>query len=335
MNTQNQKKLESRASLHPLPTVSVIIPARNAEATIESTLCSLSDQDYEGGIEVIIADGSDTPAMSELIRKRSYPKIELILIANPEKDLIPGANASFRVAGGDIIMRCDAHTVLPPSYVRRAVKTLDDTGAANVGGLQKAVGATFFEKAVALAMTTPLGVGDSRHRLGGKEGPADTAFLGTFRRETLEEMGGYDSSLIWNEDYEINYRLRKRGETVWFDPELVVEYKPRGSLWTLVRQYFNYGRGKSSVIIKHPASTRLRHLAAPGLVLALAGAAGLTFAGLWEALAIPLAYALTILGGAAVVGFRRRDAAAVLLPLVLPAMHLSWGFGFFFPARRR
>ena len=323
--------LESRGSSHDLPRVSVIIPARDAEATIISTLDSVFAQDYEGEMEVIVADGCETPTMSELIRQ-AHPSVKLI--SNPERVLVPGANAAFQTATGDFIVRCDAHVVLPPGYISRALQTLKRTGAANVGGRQLAVGTTLFERTVAIAMTTLLGVGDSRHRLGGQEGAADTAFLGVFSRRTLEELGGGYANLARNEDYELNYRLRKGGKTVWFDPELVVEYRPRGSMWALARQYFNYGRGKSVVLMKHPGSIRYRHLAAPGLILGLAVGAALTVAGFpWLLEALLLAYALTIVGGSVVVGFRRRDTAAALLPLALATMHLSWGVGFFIPER--
>ncbi len=212
---------------------------------------------------------------------------------------------------------------------------MERTGAANVGGLQRVIGKTFFERAVAIAMTTRLGAGDARHRLGGEEGPTDTAYLGACRRKTICDLQGYDPFLVWNEDYEFNYRLRKRGKVVWFDPKMVVDYHPRSTFRALARQYFNYGRGKSAVMMKHPKSTRLRHLPAPGVVLALAAGFGLLVAGFWEALTIPLIYILVILVGSVVIGFRRRDAAAVLLPPTLVTMHLTWGIGIFFPARRR
>ena len=314
----------------PPPRVSVIIPARNAEATILFTLDSVFAQDYEGPMEVIVADGSETPAMSELVR-RSHPSVKLI--PNPERTLVAGANAAFRAATGDIMVRCDAHATLPPGYVSRALETLERTGAANVGGRQLAVGTTPFERTVAVAMTTPWGAGDALHRLGGKEGVSDTAYLGVFSRETLEEMGGGYANVTTNEDYEFNYRLRKRGKIVWFDPELVVNYRPRNTFRTLARQYFNYGRGKSAVVIKHPGSVRPRHLAAPGLVLGLAAGAALALAGFpWPLAALLLAYVSTLAVGAAVVGFRRPDASAVLFPLVLATMHLSWGTGFFIPS---
>ncbi len=333
MNIRNQQTLNSEAASTAIstrhPRVSIIIPARNAEANILPTLAAIFAQDYPGELEVIVADGGDNSIMAEAIQQ-SYPEVKLI--PNPEKILVTGANAAFRASTGDILMRCDAHTTLPPGYVSRAVATLERTGAANVGGQQRAVGTTFFERTVAIAMTTPLGVGDSRYRLGGPEGPVETAFLGAFRRDTLDEMGGGYGNVVRNSDYELNYRLRQRSKTVWFDPELVVQYRPRGSLRALAHQYFNYGRGKSLVVMKHPGSVRLRQLACPGLAMGLAAGLGLAVVGFPQLLAALLfVYLLTLGVGSALVGFRRRAAPALLLPLVLATMHLAWGVGFFIP----
>ena len=317
-----------------LLSVSVIMPARNAEATIAKALDSVLAQDYAGPTEVIVADGSETPATAEIIRQL-YPSVKLV--PNPDRLHVPGILAALRIAKGHVIARCDAHSFFAPGYLRRAVETLHKTGAANVGGRQRPVGTTFFERAAAIAMTTPLGAGDARYRLGGPAGPVDTVYLGVFRREALEAAGSYNISLHGNEDYEINYRLRRRGETVWFDPGLAVEYRPRGTLRALAKQYINYGRMKASVLRQHPASLRLRHLAAPLLVSGLAVSALLAPVGApWEAAAaLPLAYLFVLAIGSLAVGIRRREPAALLLPAILATMHLGWGTGFFLPFRRR
>ena len=317
----------------PWPSVSVLIPVRNAEATIGAAIDSVLSQDYEGSVEVIVADGSDTPATSDLVRRR-YPTVTLV--PNPEQVITTGIHAAHGAATGEIIVRCDAHTVLPPGYVRRAVSTLQRTGAANVGGRQRPVGATFFGHAVAMAMTTPLGAGGARHRLGGAEGPVDTVFLGAFRRDTLEAAGGVDPTLGGAEDYELNWRLRARGETVWFDPGLVVTYQPRNTLRGLAWQYFNYGRWKRVVARRHPTSLLPRHLASPLLLVGLAATPILAMAGpIWAVAAVPLTYVLTLTLGSLAVGIRRRSYVALLLPLILATMHLSWGIGFFTPVRTK
>ncbi len=317
----------------PYPSVSVIIPARDAAATIGAALDSVLAQEYPGELEVVVADGSATPDMADAIR-RGWPSVRVI--PNPERVTPAGLNHAIRESGGEIVVRCDAHATLAPGYVRRAVETLRRTGAAHVGGRQRPAGVSPFERAVAHALTTPLGSGNAAYRAGGAEGPVDTVYLGAWRRETLEAAGGFDATLLRNQDYELNWRLRQRGGIVWFDPALSAGYRPRGGLRDLARQYFQYGRWKSAVLLRHPASLRPRQLAPPLLLLALIAS---TVAGLAlfppAALAAPLAYLLTLAGASAAVGLRRRDGAALLMPLALAAMHLCWGAGFLWPARRR
>lgn len=315
-----------------LPSISVVIPARNEEATIGEALDSVLSQNYPGSVEVIVADGSETAATSEVIEER-YPSVRIV--PNPQRFLAPGVNAACKVAAGDVIVRCDARTKLSPGYLRRAVETLQRTGAGNVGGRQQPVGATFFERVAAMAMTTPLGVGRARHRLGGAEGPAETAFLGALWRQTWDEAGGYDASLPCAEDYELNWRLRQRGRTVWFDPALLVSYRPRATLPKLAHQYFRYGRWKRVVLGMHPRAALPRHFAPPALLLGLATSAFAAGAGVpWFAAGVlPIAYALSLVAASLVVGLRRGDPAALGLPFALATMHLSWVAGFLTPGR--
>lgn len=326
---------ETDAPAAPLryPSVSVVIPARDAAATIGATLDSVLAQEYPGELEVVVADGSATPDMADAIR-RGWPSVRVI--PNPERVTPAGLNHAIRESGGEIVVRCDAHATLAPGYVRRAVETLQRTGAAHVGGRQRPMGVTPFERAVAHALTTPLGSGNAAYRTGGAEGPVDTVYLGAWRRETLEDAGGFDATLIRNQDYELNWRLRQRGGTVWLDPALSASYRPRGGPRALARQYFQYGRWKAAVLLRHPASLRPRQLAPPLLLLALIAS---TAAGLAlfppAALALPLAYLLALAGASIAVARRRRDGAAFLMPLALATMHLCWGAGFLWPARRR
>ncbi len=158
------------------------------------------------------------------------------VIPNPEQTLGFGVQAALRVATGDIIVRCDADVTFPPGYLCRVFDMLERTDAVNVGGRQQPLGTTCFERAVAIAMITPLVAGDVRYRLGGHERPVDTIYLGAFRRDTLDAVGGVNPTLTRNQDYELNWRLRQRGETVWLDPALVVIYQPRGTLRALALQ---------------------------------------------------------------------------------------------------
>ena len=322
---------DRRGGPAPPPLVSVIIPARDAAATILEAVDSVLAQDYPGQVEVIVADGSEDAGTAAVVSRR--PGVRRV--ANPGRTASAGLAAGLRAAQGAVVARCDAHTILPPGYLRRAVETLQRTGAANVGGRQRPVGRTLFERAVGLAMTTRLGAGGARYRLGGPEGPVDTVHLGVFRRAALDSAGGFDAGLARNEDYELNWRLRARGGTVWFDPALHVVYRPRAGVGRLAAQYYRWGWWKSVMLRRHPGSLRGRQLAAPLLVLGLAASLAAALAGRAAfGAALPAAWLLALAAGSAAAGVRRREPAAVLAPLALVTMHLSWGAGFLVSALR-
>ena len=326
------------------PPVSVIVPVRNAGAVLPAALDSILAQGYPGGIEVIVADGSDGDATAELLRAR-YPEVRRV--DNPDKGIAAGLNRALAAARHPVVQRCDARAVLPPGYIARAVEILLRTGAVNVGGRVNPVGTTPFERAVALATVTRLGAGNARYRVGGPAGPTDTVFPGTFRRAALAAAGGFDETLQRNEDYELNWRLRQAGGTVWFAPELVADYRPRGGFAALARQYYEYGRWKRVVLRRHPRSLRARQVlplllaVALALSVLLAAAGGLLAAG-WPApgaeadgrallalaALVPGAWAAALLGVSAAAGLRRRAAAAVLMPGVFATIHLAWAAGF-------
>ncbi len=320
----------SAGSGRPFPSVSVVVPAKDADAVVKHALDAILAQDYPGSVEVVVADGSDPPALAGLLRE-THPDVRVV--ANPGRIAASGLNAALRVATGEVVARCDAHAVLPPGYVSRAVETLEETGAANVGGMMSPFGGTLFGRAVALAVTSLLGSGGSRHRYGGAAGPADTVYLGVFRRRTLDEAGGFNVATPVNEDYELNCRLRERGRTVWFDPRLRVGYRTRGTWPALARQYLGYGWSKRLTIRRHPSSVRPRQVAAALPALGLAGSAVLALAGApvaawaWG----PLGYAAALVVHAVATGVRRREPAALYLPLALATMHVAWGVGLVVP----
>jgi hypothetical protein len=200
------------------------------------------------------------------------------------------------------------------------------TGAVNVGGIQDAVGETPFEEAVAAAMTSRFGTGGARFHLGGGAGPVDTVYLGVFRREAIEEVGLFDEHLVRNQDYELNIRLRKAGGTVWFDPQLSVTYRPRGTLRGLAKQYYEYGWWKAEVICRHPESMRPRQ-AAPALATAMLIGC-LVLAPRSRMARLPLGgYGALTAASAMLVGRSARVSWSRLMA-VYPTIHFAWGSGF-------
>ncbi len=284
----------------------------------------------------MIAEGASIDGTRQILDRLAESIEELVVVDNPSGQTATGLNAAIRSSAGEIIVRCDGHAILPPGYVDQAVRLLRETKAANVGGRQHAVGEPGLQRAIAIAMTSPLGVGDSRFHFGGRAGAVDTVFLGTFDREVLDEVGGFDETLIRNQDYELNHRIRKRGHVVWFDPSLVVEYRPRSSISGLWSQYFDYGKWKRVMLASNLSALKWRQVAPVALTLGLALSA-IAVLTPWRRFAwlIPGLYFGFVTVGAVVEAIRRRQLSALQLPVVLPTMHLAWGSGFLVGSTRR
>ncbi|MCP3993862.1 MAG: glycosyltransferase family 2 protein [bacterium] len=309
--------------------VSVVIPVRNEVRFIEATIASIQAQDYPGSIEIIIADGMSDDGTRELLDDLAKLHQNLRYVDSPTRRTPNGLNLAIHASHGDIIVRCDGHAELPPDYIRTAVAVMEETGAANVGGIQHAVGETWMQRAIAHAMTSRIGVGDARFHYGGEAGPVDTVYLGVFRRDALFTAGLFDETLTRNQDYELNIRLRANGGVVWFDPRLHVVYRPRRTLGGLARQYYQYGTWKRRVIRMHPESTRLRQLIPPVFVIALVASIVLAFTPLsWAAAVVPALYTIALIAATVTQLVKTRDVSAIGMPLAVATMHLAWGTGF-------
>jgi GT2 family glycosyltransferase len=248
------------------------------------------------------------------------------LIENPSGRTPDGLNAAIAATQHEIVVRIDGHSAIDSNYIREAVRILNETGAVNVGGVMAAEGVTNFERAVARAMRSWIGVGGSRFHTGGDAASVDTVYLGVFRRSALIAAGGYDPRFTRAQDWELNFRLRKAGGKVWFDPKLQVTYRPRSSVRSLARQYFEYGRWRAAVSRYHKGTANLRYLAAPlNLLVNLISLILALFVSPWFLIA-PIGYLLTVKLASLFIG--KSWAERVRLPLVLIIMHFSWGFGF-------
>lgn len=301
------------------PSLDVIIPAAHAADVVGEAIDAVRSQGYSNLGSIIVAAVDEETA--DAARRH-----DAVVISNPTGMTPTGLNLALAASTAEIVARVDAHSTIPEGYLERAVGTLIETGADNVGGMQVPVGTTLWEEAIAAAMSSPFGAGDARYRIGGEAGPTDTVYLGVFRRATLNRLGGYDETFERNQDYELNHRIRESGGTVWFDPELRVSYRPRGSIRTLGTQYFQYGRWKRQFSRHHRGALRWRQLAPPILVAAMALSA---LAGIWwpPAWIVPAGYVLAlILIGLAYLP--RVGLPGLGVPVALGTMHLSWGLGF-------
>jgi succinoglycan biosynthesis protein ExoA len=325
--------------------VSVIMPVRNAERHLAESVRHVLSQAYPGELELVLAVGPSKDRTGQIARDLAAADARITVVDNPSGQIPSALNAAVRASRHPVIVRVDVRSRLPAGYLAAVVRRLRQTGAANIGGVMAAEGITPFQQAVAWAMTSPAGVGSARFHTGGTEGPADSVYLGTFRREAIEKVGGYDEQYLRGEDWEMNYRIREAGGLIWFQPELRVTYRPRSTIRELASQYFLYGRWRHAVARRHAGTMTLRYLAPPATVIALvlgllAGMAGVASmadrTGTWwqwlltAGLIIPLAYVIGVLVVTAKAGTDGRLSIRALawLPVVLATMHVSWGIGF-------
>lgn len=317
-----------------LPGVSYVMPVLNEVEHIEAAVRSLTAQDYDGPFEIVLALGPSVDGTNDVIAELSREDPRIKAIANEAGSTPSGLNVAIRASSYPVVIRVDAHSVLPPDYARIAVRTLLETGADNVGGIMKAEGRTPFEKAVAHAYGSPEGLGGTQHHVGGKAGPADTAYLGVFQRHRLVEVGLFDEGIKRGQDWELNRRLRATGGTVWFTPELQVVYRPRSSLRKLIRQFVATGIWRGELARRFGSANSLRYFVPPaavlgilfGLVTGIVGAAtGIPW--LLVGFAIPAAYALVVIA-ASLRAAREGILTGAWYLVVLPCIHFGWGIGF-------
>jgi succinoglycan biosynthesis protein ExoA len=317
--------------------ISIIIPCYNERSTIRALLDAIREQTYPAsGFEVILADGMSDDGTREAIAAYAaeYPGLNLRVVDNPDRVIPAALNRAVEASAGEVVIRLDAHSKPFPDYIERCIEALERTDAANVGGvwmIQPGRDA-WAARSIAAAAAHPLGAGDARYRIQGEAGSVDTVPFGAFQREWMEWVGPFDESLLTNEDYEYNTRIRLAGGVVWFDPSIRSIYYARPAFPDLARQYARYGYWKAQMLRRYPDTIRWRQAVPPLFVLS-ALVLGLTslFSPLARLLfALQLAsYALLTVFSGMIQAVRKRDLPLVIgFPIALWTMHFTWGGSF-------
>ncbi|MGC8827010.1 MAG: glycosyltransferase family 2 protein, partial [Anaerolineae bacterium] len=284
-----------------MPLVSVIMPVRNEAGFIRRSLGAVLSQDYPADwMEVLVVDGMSDDATRDLVsRIASQHQFPIIRLLDNPKRIVPSAlNIGLQYAKGDIIIIIGGHSEIAPDYVRECVQALGTSGADCVGGQWQTVGTSRVGQAIAVAQSSPFGIGNVAYRTRRPTpGFVDTVPFGAYRRDVFERiggfderLGGFDTRLVRHQDYEFNVRLRQAGGRIYYTPAIQARYYSRSSFRKLARQYLEYGFWKAFVTLENPRALAWRHLAPIGLVGALAGGAVLSialpplrplYAGLW------------------------------------------------------
>ena len=325
------------------PQVTVVVPCFNEENTIGGLLAALSRQTFPlDKIEVLVVDGLSQDGTLARIEafQQEVTDLHVRVVENPKRIIPAALNLGIRHARGEYIIRLDAHSVPHPEYVARSVAGLEQHLGDNVGGVWKIVPSadTWIARAIAAAAAHPMGVGDAKYRYADTPEEVDTVPFGGFRREFLLKMQGFDESLLANEDYELNTRIRQAGGKIWLDPNIQVQYYSRPNLRQLARQYFRYGYWKVEMLRRYPESLRWRQALPPlfvlGILILLVAAVWIP-AALWALLSALAVYAAALtLSGVDAALQAKRLSRLLGVPLVIMVMHLSWGSAFLISAVR-
>jgi succinoglycan biosynthesis protein ExoA len=316
-----------------LPFVSVVLPIRNEGRFIQRGLDAVLNQDYPADrLEVIVTDGMSTDGTREVVESCRDRHSNVRLIDNPRRIVSTGLNAAIPLARGDIIVRVDGHCEIAPDYVRRCVEHLQKEKVDGVGGPLDTVGETYIARVTAAAMSTPFGVGNSAFRtMPDQTMLTDTVAFPAYTRAALEKAGPFDEELVRNQDDEYNYRLRKLGANILLASDVRSRYYSRSSLYSLWRQYFQYGYWKVRVMQKHALQMRPRQFVPPVFVAVLLVAllaAPFTALGWYTLAVLGGLYLLADLGAAAWTAGNKGWRLLPLLPVAFATLHLSYGLGF-------
>jgi glycosyltransferase involved in cell wall biosynthesis len=311
--------------------VTIIMPIRNEAAFIERSLGAVLAQDYpQACLEVLVVDGMSDDGTRDVVCELAREHGHVRMLDNPRRIVPTALNRALRQARGEVIVRVDGHCEIAPDYVRRCVQALQETGADCVGGALETVGQADVARGIALAQSSPFGVGGVAFRTGSEEGRyVDTLAFGAYRREVFERIGHFDEELVRNQDDEFNCRLTQAGGQIWLDPAIRSVYYSRAGLRGLWRQYFQYGLYKVRLMQKRGAVPARRHLVPGAFVLSLLGSLLLSLVTgrrRWSlAVAGPYVAANVAAGAWAA---RGRPRLLPVLPLAFATLHLAYGLGF-------
>ncbi len=319
------------------PKVSIIVPCYNEQSTIRLMLDAFRAQTFpRTEMEVVIADGMSTDGTRDAIFvfQKNFPELKVCLVDNPLRNIPSGLNRALEASHGEIIVRFDAHSKPYPDYVENCVKAHEAGRGDNIGGVWEIQpGAqTWSAQSIAVAASHPLGVGDAMYRRAASASEVDTVPFGSYRRTLIDKIGGYNKSLLTNEDYEFNTRIRKSKGRVWLDPSIRSIYFARSTFLELVRQYWRYGFWKWRMLRRFPDTIRWRQALPPLFVLSLLALALVSIflpPASWVLISELILYFFILLLAGLHAVIKQHNLFLLLgLPLAISAMHIAWGSGF-------
>ena len=239
--------------------LSVICPTYNEIDFIDTLIEYLC---FNDGLEkeILIVDGGSMDGTIEKVKLLMNKYSSLKLLENPFRTSTHAFNMGYKYSTGKFIAFVGAHASYDKNYFTSGLNCLKQNECDVVGGPLKQKGKTLSGKAIALVMSSKLGVGNTEFRTESKKMMVDSVAFAIYKREVIERGGLMDETLPVNQDDEFHYRVRSKGYRIMMIPEMSSTYYVRDSFIKLFRQYFRYGLYKPTVLKKVRGSVRLRHL---------------------------------------------------------------------------
>lgn len=308
--------------------VSIIVPCRNEKNYVTNFIKSLTRQLGFTEFQVIIADGNSDDG-TQILLNRIVTQYENISFVNNEKKIVSsGLNLALKLCDGDVVVRMDMHTTYHVDYVEKCVDALltSNRSVWCVGGAWRPKSnGSFLGRAIASAFTNRFMSGNARSRDVEYSGVVDTVYLGCWRREDLTVVGGFDESLVRNQDDELCLRIRRGyGKTICQSRHIKSSYEPRSSLKKLFMQYYQYGFWKGEIVKKHGQFGAFRHwlfIATPFLSLFLSLLFPVLF--IW----ISAIYIACMFSGAAFASSNESWMVKIISVIAGSIMHVSYFIG--------
>jgi succinoglycan biosynthesis protein ExoA len=308
--------------------VLVVIPCLNEAEHIEGLITKLLTDAGKIDMRIVVADGGSTDNTCNIVQQLMQRDNRVTLLDN-KKRIAAAINDAVVKFGDDaeFLIRIDAHADYPPQFCAHLLKVQTHTQADSVVVSMLTAGHTCFQRAAAAAQNSVLGNGGSPHRNAPNGKWVDHGHHALMRAAAYRAVGGYDESFFWNEDAELDVRLRASGYRIYLAGAVSIVYHPRRSVKALFRQYFNYGQGRARNVLKHRQLPKLRQMVplvvAPAICM-------LVLVPLSAIFAIPaIVWALACLGYGVFLGVRAGDGCAAGAGIAAMTMHAGWSFGFF------
>jgi succinoglycan biosynthesis protein ExoA len=312
----------------------IVVPTLNESRHLARLLDVLMVEAETLGARIVVADGGSTDGTIDIARSYAARFPVVGFIDNPGRIQSAAMNLAVERFGTacDYVIRIDAHGYYPVDYCRRLVEEATRTGAGGVVVPMLTVGRGVFQRAVANAQNSLVGTGGSSHRTGKTAGWVEHGHHALMRVDAYRAIGGYDEAFRYNEDAELDHRLRAAGWRIWLTDATLMVYFPRSTPVALFRQYFGYGGGRARNILKHRTVPRVRQVL-PLAILPAVALAGFALVN-WVMLLPLLVWSLLCLGMGTLAATRSRHQYrlplryAPLAGLAAMIMHLAWSTGF-------